>query len=414
MITIKPFRGVRPVKEKAAKIASPPYDVLSSQEAREIVQKNPISFLRIAKPEVDLPEDINLYDEKVYKKGKENLEKFIKQGLLIQDDAPSLYIYQQIMGDHIQTGIIACVSVDEYAAGIIKKHENTREEKEIDRAKHIDALNAQTGPVFLTYRHSSTLDIDEIVLKITQTPLIYDFLSEDGIQHRCWLVNEKQDIESIQNAFSKVPYLYIADGHHRSAAAARVRKWRKEKNHHHRGTEEYNYFLSVIFPHNQLMIMDYNRVVKDLNDLSNDEFIQEVKKNFIIEAAQEMFKPDKLRTFVMYLSNKWYKLTAKDKIIDEDAPVESLDVYILQTYLLDPILGIKNPRKDKRISFVGGIRGIEELKKMVDSGRYKVAFAMYPTNIESLMKVADANRVMPPKSTWFEPKLRSGIVVHLL
>ena len=414
MATIRPFKGLRPVKEKVSKIASPPYDVLSSKEAREIVKNNPISFLRIVKPEVDLPEDINLYDERVYRKARENLEHFIKQGLLIQDDVPSLYIYQQIMGNHIQTGIVACASVDEYEAGIIKKHENTREEKEIDRSKHIDTLNAQAGPVFLTYRNSSNFRIDEIIAKIAQRLPVYDFSSEDGVKHRFWIVNSPQDIEDIQNAFSNIPALYIADGHHRSAAAARVRGWRKEKNPNHTGKEEYNYFLSVIFPDNQMMIMDYNRVVKDLNGFSADEFIQNIRKNFLVEEILERYKPDSAHKFGMYLEGKWYKITAKDEIIDKNEPVKALDVYILQEYLLDPILGIKNPRKDKRISFVGGIRGIEALEKMVDTEGYTVAFAMYPTDIESLMKVADANKVMPPKSTWFEPKLRSGIVIHLL
>jgi len=414
MAFIKPFKGLRPISEKVSEIASPPYDVLTSKEAREIVQNNPISFLRIVKPEVDLPEDIDIYDEQVYRKGKENLEKFIADRLLIQDETPSFYIYQQIMGNHIQTGVVACASVDEYEGGIIKKHENTREEKEIDRSKHIDTLNAQAGPVFLTYRNSPDPGIDEIIAKLTQRVPVYDFSSEDGVKHRFWIVNRNQDIKNIQDAFSNIPILYIADGHHRSAAATRVRKWRKEKNPGHTGTEEYNYFLSVIFPDNQMMIMDYNRVVKDINGLSPDEFKSEIEKRFLIEELPERYKPDSPHKFGMYLFGKWYKLDAKDAIIDIHNPVKSLDVYILQEYLLDPILGIKNPRKDKRISFVGGIRGIEILEKMVNGKEYQVAFTMYPTDIKSLMKVADVNEVMPPKSTWFEPKLRSGIVIHQL
>ncbi len=412
MAVIKPFKGLRPVLEKVSEIASPPYDVLTSKEAREIIKNNPISFLRIVKPEVDLPPDINLYDERVYLKGKENLEKFINQGLLIQDETPSLYIYQQIMGNHLQTGVVACASVDEYEGGIIKKHENTREEKEMDRSKHIDILNAQTGPVFLTYRNSQ--GIDSIISELIKESPLYNFISENGVEHKFWKVSKKENIDRIQNAFSRIPFLYIADGHHRSAAASRVRKWRRDKNPSHNGTEEYNYFLSVIFPDNQMLIMDYNRVVKDLMGLSPDEFIAEVKKKFLIEKVSDRYKPDKPHRFGMFLDKQWYKLTPKNDIIDEKDPVKSLDVYILQEYLLNPVLGIKNPRKDKRISFVGGIRGIEALEKMVQEEKYKVAFAMHPTDISSLMEVADANKVMPPKSTWFEPKLRSGIVTHLL
>ena len=412
MAIIREFKGLRPIKEKVKEIASPPYDVLSSDEAREIVKSNPISFLRIVKPEVDLPPDIDLYDDRVYKKGRENLEMFIKEGLLVQDQEPSLYIYEQKMGDHIQTGLVACLSVDEYEKGIIKKHENTREDKEVDRSRHIDTLNAQAGPVFLTYRHREA--IDNIISELKKSPPVYDFVSEDGVGHRFWVVSNKEVIEKLRSAFAEIPELYIADGHHRSAAAARVRKWRKEKNPSHTGDEEYNYFLGVIFPDNQMLIMDYNRVVKDLNGLSVDDFKKRIEEYFEITPVSERYKPDAPHKFGMYLEGNWYILKAKEDIVDETHPVNSLDVYILQTYLLDPVLGIKNPRKDKRISFVGGIRGIRELERMVNSGEYKVAFSMYPTDIKSLMRVADANMVMPPKSTWFEPKLRSGIVVHLL
>jgi len=412
MASIKPFKGLRPILEKVSEIASPPYDVLTSEEAREITKNNPVSFLRIVKPEVDLPSDIDLYNERVYQKGKENLEKFINQGLLVQDEMPSLYIYQQIMGNHLQTGVVACASVDEYESGIIKKHENTREEKEIDRSKHIDILNAQTGPVFLTYRNSQ--EIDNIISELIKEPPLYSFISEDEVEHKFWKVDKKENIERLRNAFSRIPFLYIADGHHRSAAASRVRRWRQGKNPSHNGTEEYNYFLSVIFPDNQMMIMDYNRVVKDLMGLSPDEFISEINKKFLIEEVRKRYKPDRPHRFGMFLERKWYKLTPRAEIIDEEDPVKSLDVYMLQEYLLGPLLGIKNPRKDKRISFVGGIRGIEALEQMVRAGEYKVAFAMYPTDIKSLMRVADASKVMPPKSTWFEPKLRSGIVIHRL
>ncbi|OQX51854.1 MAG: hypothetical protein B5M53_10145 [Candidatus Cloacimonas sp. 4484_209] len=414
MSLVRPFRGLRPKPEFAEKVASPPYDVLSSEEARKIVEDNPYSFLHIVKPEVDLDPSIDLYDERVYKKAKENLARFINDGILIQDNNPCFYIYSQKMGEHTQTGLVTVASVDEYEAGVIKKHENTRLEKEIDRANHIKSLNAQAGPVFLTYRADST--IDTMINKAKSNNPIYDFVAEDGVRHIFFVVDDRKIIEEIVKAFKGIDYLYVADGHHRSAAAARVRDERRRMPNFTR-EDESNYFLTVIFPHNQMFIMDYNRVVVDLNGLSVDEFLKRVGERFtILEYSTEgkPYKPDKPHNFGMYLNSKWYHLSAKEEIIDNTDAVLSLDVSILQNNLLAPILGIKEPRKDKRISFVGGIRGLGELEKLVDSHQFTVAFSMFPTTIEQLMAVADAGRVMPPKSTWFEPKLRSGLITHLL
>jgi uncharacterized protein (DUF1015 family) len=412
MAIVKPFKGLRPIPDKVKEVASPPYDVISSDEAREVVEKNPLSFLRVIRPEVDLPQEIDLYDERVYKKGKENLDRFIGDGILIQDSTPCLYIYRQVMGDHIQVGLVACASVDEYEKGVIKKHEHTREEKEIDRTKHIESLNAQASPVFLTYR--SNPDVDVFMLEGTKGEPVYDFTADDGVRHTFWVIDNPDTIETIMNGFRGIDYMYVADGHHRSAAAVRVRNRRKEQNPNHTGEEDYNYFLVVIFPHTQLKILDYNRVVKDTNGLNKEELLKKIKERFIIEAREGKYKPSEPHTFGMFFDKRWYKLTAKEGTFPLDDPVESLDVAILQENLLAPILGIVDPRKDKRISFIGGIKGIKTLEDMVNEGEYTIAFAMYPTNIESLMRVADAEKVMPPKSTWFEPKLRSGIVIHLI
>ncbi len=413
MAIIKPFKGLRPRKELAAKVAAPPYDVLSSEEARALAKNNPYSFLHINKPEIDLPPGTDLYDESVYQKGKENLQRFIKEGILIQDEKPMFYIYRQIMGNHQQIGLVAGASVEEYEKNLIKKHELTRADKEEDRVKHVNTLNAQTGPVFLTYKAQP--EIDALIDQIIQNQPEYDFTAEDGIRHTFWLVENDEDIKRLQELFKKLDCLYVADGHHRSAAAMRVKQMRQAQNPDHTGEEEYNYFLTVIFPHNQMYIMDYNRVVKDLNGLSKDEFLQKVAEKFEIEklgATTE--KPSQKHEFRMYLDGEWYRLTAKPGTFDTNDPVAQLDVSILMENLLVPILGIGDPRKDKRIDFVGGIRGLEELKRRVDSGEMKVAFALYPTSIEDLMAIADAGKIMPPKSTWFEPKLRSGLVVHLL
>ncbi len=412
MAVVKPFKGLRPEKELVEKVASPPYDVISSKEARELVKDNPYSFLHVVKPEIDLPEDISLYDERVYKKGAENLKKFMEEKILIQDSEEYFYIYKQQMGDVVQTGLVCCASVDDYDRDVIKKHEQTRADKEEDRTKHVYTLNANTGPVFLTYKSRS--EIDSLIERGKEKEPEYHFKSSDGVIHTFWVVKDRSLIEEIRENFAQISHLYVADGHHRSAAASRVRKLKMKENKNHTGDEEYNYFLVVIFPHNQLYIMDYNRVVKDLNGLSKEEFFKKVEEKFEILDENRNKKPLSRHSFGMYIDGKWYLLRAKASTFDEDDPVKSLDVSILQENLLSPILGIGDPRKDKRIDFVGGIRGTDELERLVNSGEYRVAFSMYPTSIEELMKIADAGRFMPPKSTWFEPKLRSGLVVHLL
>ena len=409
---IKPFKGLRPAPNLAEKVASPPYDVLSSEEARELAEDNPYSFLHISKPEIDLPIKTNQYDEKVYKKGAENLKKFIKEKILIQDEKPCFYIYRLIMGSHTQTGIVASASVIDYNEGRIKIHEYTRADKEKDRATHVYILNANTGPVFLTYHAKQS--INNIVNDIQKQEPIYDFTSNDGIKHTIWKIDNDKIIVKIQNEFNALDYLYISDGHHRSAAAARVQEIRMKNNPHHTGKEEYNCFLTVIFPDDQMYIMDYNRVVKDLNRLSESEFLNKVSEKFDIIKQDKTYKPTEKHIYGMYLNNCWYKLKAKPATFNEDDPVDSLDVSILHKNLMEPILGITDPRKDQRISFVGGIRGLQELERLVNSGKYQVAFALYPTSIKELMNVADSNKVMPPKSTWFEPKLRSGLITHLL
>jgi uncharacterized protein (DUF1015 family) len=411
MAIVKPFKGLRPKKDLVDKIVSPPYDVLSSEEARKMVEGNPYSFLHIIKPEVDLPEEINLYDEKVYQKAHDNFYDFIEKGYLFQEDKKIFYVYKQIMGKHVQIGFVAVSSVDDYEKGIIKKHELTREDKEIDRTKHILSLDAQAGPVFLVY--NSDTELDNILLNISKNEPEYHFTSEDGVEHIFWIVGDDSLIADIEKGFLKIPYLYVADGHHRSAAATRVRKSKMDKNPNHRGDEEYNFFLTVIFPHNQMNIMAYNRVIKDFNGLNEEEFLNRVGEKFNFEKTDKKEPSDK-NIIMMYLNNSWYKLVPKAGIFDNNDPVESLDVSILQNNIIDPILGIKNVRKDNRIDFVGGIRGTDYLQSLVDNGDFAIAFSMFPTSMEDLMKVADANKIMPPKSTWFEPKLRSGIVTHLL
>ncbi len=413
MSIIKAFKGVRPKKELVEKIASPPYDVLSSEEARELAKDNPYSFLHVIKPEIDLEEGINLYDERVYKKAAENFNSFMEKGYLIQDNEPYFYIYKQIMGNHSQIGFVGIASVEDYEKGIIKKHELTREEKEIDRTKHILSLNAQAGPVFLVYRKNESESLNSILESIEKESPEYDFTSSDGVRHIFWVVKDKALINSIESAFEKIPYLYIADGHHRSAAALRVRNIKMKENKNHTGKEPYNFFLTVIFPHDQMNIMAYNRVIKDLNGFTVEEILKRMEKVFEIKETDRQ-APVQKHNIVMYVEGKWYCLSVKKEAFNPDDPIESLDVQILQKNVISPIFGINDIRKDKRIDFVGGIRGTEYLKKLVDSGEFKVAFSMYPTSIEELLKVADAKKIMPPKSTWFEPKLKSGIVVHLL
>lgn len=408
MAIIKPFRGFRPSK-KAELVASPPYDVLNSKEAREMAKGNPLSFLHIVKPEIDLPENVDLYDAQVYAKGRENLDKFIAHGTLMQDRKPCLYIYAQTMNGRTQYGLVAAVSAEEYDKGLIRKHELTRKDKEEDRTRHIESLGATTGPAFLTYPDRK--DLDDKIASLTAAPAVYHFTTADGITHDFWVIHEDKDIEFISAIFRDIPVLYIADGHHRSASAANVARRKKAENAYHTGQESYNYFLAVIFPAGQLYVMDYNRLVKDLNGLSEEEFFAKLAEKFDIEPSGKA-KPENRHEFGMYLSGKWYTLRAKQGIFDEHDPVDALDVSILQKHVLAPILGIGDPRTDKRINFVGGIRGLKELEKEVNCGDYKLAFSMYPTSIEELIKVADANLIMPPKSTWFEPKLRSGLIIY--
>ncbi len=413
MSIIKAFKGVRPKKELVEKIASPPYDVLSSEEARELAKDNPYSFLHVIKPEIDLEEGINLYDERVYNKAAENFNNFMEKGYLIQDNEPYFYIYKQIMGNHSQIGFVGVASVEDYEKGIIKKHELTREEKEIDRTRHILSLNAQAGPVFLVYRKNESESLNSILESVEKESPEYDFTSSDGVRHIFWVIKDKALINSIESAFEKIPYLYIADGHHRSAAALRVRNIKMKENKNHTGKEPYNFFLTVIFPHDQMNIMAYNRVIKDLNGFTVEEILKRMEKVFEINETNRQ-APVQKHNIVMYVEGKWYCLSVKKEAFNPEDPIESLDVQILQKNVISPIFGINDIRKDKRIDFVGGIRGTEYLKKLVDSGEFKVAFSMYPTSIEELLKVADAKKIMPPKSTWFEPKLKSGIVVHLL
>ena len=414
MAIVRPFRAVRPIKELASKVAALPYDVMSSDEAREMVKGNPYSFLHIDKSEIDLPEDIDLYDQSVYRKANSNLQEMISNGVFFQEKKAKIYIYRIISKGRAQTGIVACTSIDEYLNDSIKKHEFTRPNKEIDRINHVDHCDANTGPIFLTYKNKK--EIDDMVLEIIKTPPEYDFIAEDEITHTVWVVKEDEIIEKLCALFQSVNSLYIADGHHRCASAAKVGQMRREENPSYTGEEEFNFFLSVIFPEKDLYIMDYNRIVKDLNGLSKQEFLQKVSEKFKVKefTGEGPYKPSSKGTYGMYLNGKWYQLEIKDGIGHLTHPVESLDVSILQNNLLYPILGIEDPRIDERIDFIGGIRGLEALRKKVDGGKMKVAFSMYPTTIEELMNIADAGEVMPPKSTWFEPKPRSGLFIHKL
>jgi len=414
MAVVRPFRGLRPQPKIAEKVASPPYDVINTEEARQLAEGNIYSFLHINKPEIDLPVGTNLYDQKVYTKGAENLKKFIDKNILFQDENSTFYIYQQIMGDHKQIGLVTCVSAEEYRQDKIKKHELTRVDKENDRLNHILKLNAQTGPVFLTYRARKSIDtlLNKIV---TETP-VYDFQTDDTIQHTLWVVSDSNIIEGIIEEFSMVDCLYVADGHHRSAAGTRAAEELGKNNPDHTGSEEYNFFLSVLFPHDQMFIMDYNRVVKDLNGLTEEDFIDSLRSKFLVRefARSEGYNPKVKHDFGMYLNGMWYRLSAIPGTWDDNHPTKSLDVSILYENLLNPILDIGDPRTDKRIDFVGGSRGIEGLEARVDTGEMVVAFSLFPTSIEELLATADAGEIMPPKSTWFEPKLRSGLITHLL
>ncbi len=412
MVKIYPFKAFRPKPEYASKIASYPYDVIDSNEARILAKGDSLTFLHVVKSEIDFDPSLNIYDEKIYQKAKDNLFKLISEGYLVQDNKPCLYVYTQKMGNHLQKGLVICGDIWDYKNNIIKKHELTREDKERDRTRHIEVTNANTGPVFLTYRAQK--QIDEIIDKEMKKKPVYDFTAVDGIIHTVYLIDDDKTIKYLAEKFSDIDYLYIADGHHRSASTAKVGYKKAEANPKHTGNEEYNRFLAVAFPHNQLKILDYNRVVKDLNGLSKEGFLKKVGEKFAIEPVGSEYKPEKLHIFGMYLDKQWYKLTAKEGTFEPKDPVKSLDVSILQDNLLCPLLNIKDPRTDKRINFVGGIRGLKELVKLVDSGDYKVAFAMCPVSLEELMAIADAGEIMPPKSTWFEPKLRSGLFIHFL
>jgi len=415
MAVFKPFRALRPVPQRAAEIASLPYDVMDSDEARIEVQKHPLSYIHVEKPEVDLPAGTDLYDPAVYAKAKENLDNYSRQGHMKQDPQPLFYIYRQTMDGREQNGLVGLTSVDEYMAGKIKKHEFTRADKEADRIRHVDACDAHASPVFFTYRHQDAIDTVVERVKQAKEP-VYDFVSDDGIGHSLWLLDDPADIAAIQAAFADLDCLYVADGHHRTASAAKVGLLRREQHPHFTGEEEFNFFMAVIFPDNQLKIFDYNRVVKDLNGHSKEDFLKLVEQKFELTPIREAgnFQPGQTHEIAMYLDHSWYRLVPKAGSWDTANPVASLDVSILQDNLLHPILGIGDPRRDKRIDFVGGIRGLDELVRRVDSGREAVAFAMFPTSMDELLSIADAGLIMPPKSTWFEPKLRSGLFIHPL
>lgn len=413
MAVLRPFKAIRPTEELVSKVAALPYDVMNSDEAREMVVGNPYSFLHVDKAEIDLDQSVDLYSKEVYAKANENLSNMIKDGVFVQDGTNNLYIYRQIMNGRVQTGIVGCVSIDDYMNNIIKKHEHTRADKEQDRINHVDTCDANTGPIFLTYRDKE--EIDSILIDWTAKKPVYDFVSEDGITHTVWCIDDVAVVARVSALFAEVPYLYIADGHHRAASAVKVGQMRRSQNPGFNGEEEFNFFLAVLFSDKDLYIMDYNRVVKDLNGLSSEEYLAAVREKFevSIQDGDKPYKPSSKHTYGMLLDGKWYKLTAKESIFNPNDPVDRLDVSILQNSLLKPILGIADPRTDKRIDFVGGIRGLDELQRRVDGGM-RVAFSMYPTTIQDLMDIADAGEVMPPKSTWFEPKLRSGIFVHKL
>jgi len=413
MKLIRPFNALRPLSEFAARVAAPPYDVLNRDEAFAMAAGNEYSFLHINKPEIDVDPAMDVHDMRVYQRGAANLQRFIERGILRRDDHPTFYVYKQVMGKHEQTGLVAAASVAAYEDNLIKKHEFTRPDKEDDRVNHINTLSAQVGPVFLTYR--ARPEIDALIAQVTAQEPEYDFVSEDGNRHVLWVVKEDETVSLIQAAFDQVDCLYVADGHHRSAAAQRVKDLRRQANPAHTGEESYNFFSSVIFPHTQMQILDYNRVIKDLNGMDEYEFLCRIQLYFKARfSSAGAVKPRREHEFTLYIGGQWYVLEALEGLWNENDPVKRLDVSILQNNLLSPLLGIEDPRRDKRIEFVGGIRGLEELEKRVDSGEFKVAIALYPTSIESLMAIADAGEVMPPKSTWFEPKLKSGLFVHVL
>jgi len=414
MAIIRAFKGFRPKKEWASRIASPPYDVLNSDEARKEVIENPYSMLYVTKPEVDLPAGTDLYSEEVYLKGASNLGKMISEGYFFRDEQACLYIYAQTMNAKTQYGIVACANVLDYLNNAIRRHELTRTEKEEDRKRHIQASGFHAEPVFFT--HPPHKELDDIVSRNTTVEPEYDFIASDGVRHRFWIISDVSVISRIETIFATdIPFTYVADGHHRTAAAASVASEKRHSNPDHTGREEYNYFLAVLFPSNQLTILDYNRVVKDLNGMSNEDFLNKLENAFTVSArGTEEYKPTKHHNFGLYLDGQWYSLTSRKDTYDDHNPIGRLDVTILSRHVLSPLLNITNLRKSKRIDFVGGIRGTAELTGRVDSGEMKAAFTLYPVSMEELMEIADTDKVMPPKTTWFEPKLRSGLILHKL
>ena len=413
MAVIKPFKGIRPPKALVEQVASRPYDVLNSEEARAEAEGNEKSLYHIIKPEIDFPVGTDEHDPAVYTKAAENFQKFQDNGWLVQDNKENYYVYAQTMNGKTQYGLVVCAAVEDYMTGNIKKHELTRRDKEEDRMKHVRVNNANIEPVFFAYPHQD--ELDAIVAEVTSKEAEYDFVAPDGFGHHFWVIDNEATIARITELFAAIPSMYIADGHHRSAAAALVGDEKRRQNPNHQGDEEYNYFLAVCFPDNQLNIIDYNRVVKDLNGLSDEAFLQALAANFDVQdMGEEIYKPNALHNFSLYLSGRWYSLTAKEGTYNDNDPIGVLDVTISSNLILDEILGIKDLRSDKRIDFVGGIRGLGELKKRVDSGEMKVALALYPVSMKQLIDIADTGNIMPPKTTWFEPKLRSGLVIHKL
>lgn len=408
MAVIRPFECVRPAEKVADRVAALPYDVYDSKEARAEVEREPLSFLKIDRAETQFDESVDMYSEQVYKKAHDMLLEAIDDGTFITDKDKAYYVYELTMDGRTQTGIVACASIDDYLNNVIKKHENTRADKELDRINHVDTCSAQTGPIFLAYRANAVISTE--VAKAKQEKPVYSFTAVDGIRHQVWKISSKESVEAIENAFAGINQIYIADGHHRAASAVKVGLRRREANPGYTGNEEFNYFLSVLFPDEELMIMPYNRVVKDLNGLSEEEFMAKIKDKFTVSESSTQVAPSKKGEFGMYLGKKWYTLTAKEEILSSD-PVDGLDVAVLQNNVLEPLLGIRDPKIDKRIDFVGGIRGLGELERRC-SEDCVLAFSMYATSISELFAVADAGLLMPPKSTWFEPKLRSGLFIH--
>lgn len=413
MATVRPFKAIRPEKEYAEKVVSLPYDVMNREEAAEMAEGNPYSFLHICRAEIDLPQQENQYDRSVYEKARDNIAANLDNGVFIKEEKPALYLYRQIMNGRVQTGIVGCVSVDEYNENTIKKHEYTRVEKEIDRINHFDVCDTNTEPVFLTYRDDKRIRSIMEGYAAGNDP-VYDVTSADGTKHILWVIDDQKIVAGLVELFDEIPALYIADGHHRSASAGKVGEKRREENPNYTGDEEFNFFMAAIFPDNDLKIFDYNRVVKDLNGNTKEEFLSKVQAaGFAVEdMGEEKYYPESKHVFSMYLEGKWYKVTASDEIIP-DHVIDSLDVAVLQNSLLSPILGIEDPRTDKRIDFVGGIRGLDELKRRAEKDM-KLAFAVYPVDVDDLLEVADNDMIMPPKSTWFEPKLGSGLFLHSL